>query len=58
MDSFSDEEFQKTVNELRRMVVKNIGPTHCTGLEMIDRLKELWGENFWEMHLGRCVEIE
>ncbi len=58
MRSYNDNEFDRIVNELRRMVVKNIGPTHCTGDEMIDRLKDQWGDGFWEMHLGTCVEIK
>jgi len=53
MESFSDEEYQKTVNEMRRMLVKNIDPTHCTGLKKSISLKSC-GERIF----GRCIEID
>jgi 7,8-dihydropterin-6-yl-methyl-4-(beta-D-ribofuranosyl)aminobenzene 5'-phosphate synthase len=53
----SDDALQRIIDDLKRLEVKKIGATHCSGDKAIARMKAAFGENFVEMGVGRVIEI-
>ena len=43
--------------EIKKAGVENIGPSHCTGFEAEDIFKQAWRENFWDIKVGREIEV-
>jgi 7,8-dihydropterin-6-yl-methyl-4-(beta-D-ribofuranosyl)aminobenzene 5'-phosphate synthase len=53
----SDEALQGIIDDLKRLEVRKIGATHCSGDKAIARMRAAFGENFVEMGVGRAIEI-
>ena len=53
----SSSEIRKVAHELRELGVRKVAPSHCTGPEATDLLRELWGEDFVESGVGTVVTL-
>ncbi|MBC8182627.1 MBL fold metallo-hydrolase [candidate division KSB1 bacterium] len=51
------EEITKAVNEIYKLDVKNVAPSHCTGKEAIDIFAQVFGDRFIKSGVGRVIEI-
>ncbi len=45
------------INELKRLGVQKVGPSHCTGDQATRLFKEAWGENFVSAGCGAVFEF-
>jgi 7,8-dihydropterin-6-yl-methyl-4-(beta-D-ribofuranosyl)aminobenzene 5'-phosphate synthase len=54
----SETELEQIINEFRKLGVKKVGPTHCTGDRAIRMFKEAYGPDFEQMGVGRKLKIE
>jgi len=50
--STGEEEVRRVANDLKRLGVRRIGPSHCTGDAAERVFRELWGEAFVDLGLG------
>lgn len=55
--SLSESEIIKIINELKKLRVKKIAPSHCSGEQAIELFKEAWGEDFVESGCGARIRI-
>lgn len=53
----SADEVLKISNELKKLGVKTLAPSHCTGEQAIEVFKKEWGDDFVEFYLGDEIEI-
>jgi len=51
------EEIRSTAEEFRKLGVKNVGPTHCTGDDAEMVFKELYKDNFISIKVGLVLDI-
>ena len=52
LGSTGKEEIQRIATELRRLGVRKMGPSHCTGGTAVEIFRDRWGENFVNFDLG------
>lgn len=57
MPNYSYNQVKKISDELKRLQVKKIGPSHCTGGRTISILKKEWKENFIDFCLGNSMIV-
>jgi len=50
-------ELQRVAEELKKLGVQKIAPSHCTGEAARKLFRELWGQNFIESGLGATIEL-
>ena len=50
-------EIIEVVSQLEEFKIDRIGPTHCTGEEAEEIIKNKFGEKFFEVKVGDVVEI-
>ncbi len=55
--SLSESEIIEIINELKKLRVKKIAPSHCSGEKAIELFKEAWGEGFVESGCGAEIRI-
>ena len=48
----------RTVDDIKRLGVKTLGVSHCTGDEYATILQENFGEAFFQNHTGNVLELE
>ena len=48
----------RTVDDFKRLGVKTLGVSHCTGDEYATILQENFGETFFQNHTGNVLELE
>lgn len=53
MNRYSDQEVRQTIEELRKLQVEQIAPSHCTGDKAIQLFKDEWNENFVDFNLQK-----
>ena len=53
----SEDDIKQTINEFRKRGIKKAGPTHCTGDQVIQMFKDVYGPDFLQMGVGRILEI-
>lgn len=53
----SPDENRATIEALRRLHVRKVAPSHCTGEEAIAMLRKAWGNDFVEGGCGAVIEI-
>jgi 7,8-dihydropterin-6-yl-methyl-4-(beta-D-ribofuranosyl)aminobenzene 5'-phosphate synthase len=53
----SDHQIKEISSELKRLRVKKIAPSHCTGEQAIKIFKEEWQENFIDLGIGNTTSI-
>lgn len=56
--AYSEEQVKEIVEDLKKLEVHIIAPSHCTGGRPIELFKEGWGENFLDLGCGAVFEIE
>jgi 7,8-dihydropterin-6-yl-methyl-4-(beta-D-ribofuranosyl)aminobenzene 5'-phosphate synthase len=54
----SDDELKQIISEFKKLGVKKVGPTHCTGDRAIQMFKQAYGPDFVQMGVGRRLKIE
>jgi len=53
----SDEKVKEIIQEFKKLGVKKCGATHCTGDRAIALFKEVFGENYVQMGVGKVINI-
>ena len=53
----SDHYVKEVSSKLKKLRVKNIAPSHCTGKHAIKIFKEKWQENFIDFNIGNTTSI-
>ncbi len=53
-----NERIEKTIRFLKKMDIKLIGTSHCTGQYAMNKIKKEFGTRFFNNHTGRCVKID
>ncbi len=56
--SYSENEVKNIINELKKLEVTKVGPSHCTGGRPIELFRESWGEDFFDLGCGAIFELE
>lgn len=54
----SEHELKGIIDEFKKLGVKKVGPTHCTGDRAIQFFKQAYGTDFVQMGVGRTLKIE
>lgn len=57
LTSASESKITGIINELKKLRVKKIAPSHCSGEKAIELFKEAWGEDFIESGCGAKIKI-
>ncbi len=55
--SYSESGVKKIIRELKRLKVKKIAPSHCTGERAIELFREAWEKDFIELGCGAKIKI-
>ena len=53
----SKQQIEAIINELKKLGVKKVAPSHCTGKKATDLFRKAWGNNFLEGGLGAIIEV-
>ena len=53
----SKDEILRTIHALKRLGVRKVAPSHCTGDEATGLFRKSWGEDFVEGGLGAIIEL-
>ena len=53
----SDIQINGIINDLKKLGVKKVGPSHCTGEMAIERFRDAWGRDFVNAGLGAILHI-
>lgn len=53
----SEEEIVKISDDLKKLNIRKIAPSHCTGDKAIDHFRNNWGEKFIDLNLGDNFKI-
>jgi 7,8-dihydropterin-6-yl-methyl-4-(beta-D-ribofuranosyl)aminobenzene 5'-phosphate synthase len=51
-------ELQRVAEELKKLGVQKVAPSHCTGEAARKLFRELWGQNFIESGVGAVIELQ
>jgi 7,8-dihydropterin-6-yl-methyl-4-(beta-D-ribofuranosyl)aminobenzene 5'-phosphate synthase len=46
-----------TVDEMKKIGIKKVGPAHCTGFEAAEIFRQVYGDNFLEIKAGEEFEV-
>jgi 7,8-dihydropterin-6-yl-methyl-4-(beta-D-ribofuranosyl)aminobenzene 5'-phosphate synthase len=57
LTSTSESKIKEFISELKRLRVKKISPSHCSGEKAIELFKEAWSEDFVESGCGAKIKI-
>jgi 7,8-dihydropterin-6-yl-methyl-4-(beta-D-ribofuranosyl)aminobenzene 5'-phosphate synthase len=49
---------QRIADELKKLGVEKVAPSHCTGDAARNLFRDLWGQNFVESGLGAIIELQ
>ncbi len=53
----SEEDLRTVIDDLKRLRIQKVAPTHCTGDKPIAMFKKEFGEGFVEIGVGRVIDI-
>ncbi len=53
-----EERFIRFIAEELKRKVRKVGPSHCTGYSAISYFKKIFEENFIEIKVGKCIDID
>ena len=53
-----EERFIRFIAEELKRKVKKVGPSHCTGYSAISYFKKIFEEDFIEIKVGKCIDID
>lgn len=48
---------ERVIDELKRLGVQRVGPSHCTGEAAVEMFKRAWGEDFVDLGCGGVARI-
>jgi 7,8-dihydropterin-6-yl-methyl-4-(beta-D-ribofuranosyl)aminobenzene 5'-phosphate synthase len=51
-------ELQRVAEELKKLGVQKVAPSHCTGEPARKLFRQLWGQNFIESGVGAVIELQ
>jgi 7,8-dihydropterin-6-yl-methyl-4-(beta-D-ribofuranosyl)aminobenzene 5'-phosphate synthase len=54
---YSESQVREIIRQLKKLGVKKVGPSHCTGGRPIELFREAWGDNFVNFGCGAKIEI-
>jgi 7,8-dihydropterin-6-yl-methyl-4-(beta-D-ribofuranosyl)aminobenzene 5'-phosphate synthase len=54
----NEKDISKKVNEMIKMDIVSVGPCHCTGDLARKIFKDLYGNNFIEIGVGKIIQVE
>jgi len=54
----SQKELQRIADELKKLGVEKVAPSHCTGDAARKLFRNMWGQNFVESGLGTIIELQ
>jgi len=57
LNTADDKRIQATVDELKKLAPKFIGPCHCTGKKAIKKIAETFGDRCRPLHTGDIIEF-
>ena len=55
--AYNEEQVNDIIRQLRKLGVRKVGPSHCTGGRPIDLFKEEWGRDFIELGCGAKMKV-
>lgn len=55
---YTEKQVEYIIEELKRIGVTEIGPSHCTGGRPIELFREAWGEDFFDFGCGAVYTLE
>ena len=55
--AYSERQVERLIAELKRLGVKKVGPSHCTGGKPIEMFKRAWRKNFIDLSCGTSATI-
>ncbi len=55
---YSEEDIKNIIQELKKIGVRKVGPSHCTGDRAIELFKQAWGRDFLDLGCGAVFELE
>jgi 7,8-dihydropterin-6-yl-methyl-4-(beta-D-ribofuranosyl)aminobenzene 5'-phosphate synthase len=58
LEGQSRKELQQIGEELKKLGVEKVAPSHCTGDTARKLFRDLWGQNFVESGLGTIIELQ
>jgi 7,8-dihydropterin-6-yl-methyl-4-(beta-D-ribofuranosyl)aminobenzene 5'-phosphate synthase len=56
--AYTDKQVNNIIEELQRIEVEKVGPSHCTGGEAIELFRKAWNEDFFDLGCGARFELE
>ncbi len=56
--AYSENRVKKIIKQLKRLGVKKVAPSHCTGGRPIELFREAWRKNFIELGCGARIKID
>ena len=54
---YNDDQVREVIRQLKRLGVRKIASSHCTGKRQIELIREAWGEDFVESGCGAKIKI-
>jgi 7,8-dihydropterin-6-yl-methyl-4-(beta-D-ribofuranosyl)aminobenzene 5'-phosphate synthase len=58
LEGQTQRELQRIADELKKLGVEKVAPSHCTGDTARKLFRDLWGQNFVESGLGATIELQ
>jgi 7,8-dihydropterin-6-yl-methyl-4-(beta-D-ribofuranosyl)aminobenzene 5'-phosphate synthase len=58
LEGQSRKELQQIADELKKLGVEKVAPSHCTGDTARKLFRDLWGQNFVESGLGAIIDLQ
>jgi 7,8-dihydropterin-6-yl-methyl-4-(beta-D-ribofuranosyl)aminobenzene 5'-phosphate synthase len=56
--AYSEQKVEEIIRELKKLGVKKLGPSHCTGGKPIEMFRKAWGKDFLDLGCGAAFEID
>jgi 7,8-dihydropterin-6-yl-methyl-4-(beta-D-ribofuranosyl)aminobenzene 5'-phosphate synthase len=54
----SDDDLRAVIDDLKKLGVQKVAPTHCSGDRAISMFQEAFGDGFVKVGVGRVIEID
>ena len=54
----SDDDLRAVIDDLQKLGVQKVAPTHCSGDKAISLFQDAFGDGFIKMGVGRVIEID
>jgi len=57
LGGMTSEQIQEVIRALKKLGVKKVAPSHCTGERAMSMFRDAWGENFLQGGTGAMIEV-